>query len=291
LFDMLTGVNAGLAQFKGFNQPMFLPAGYDWYPPFDSVSDVATMKLPDGSFMKLFLTMGLQSQLGGMGLPDDLIAAIIEQQVGNYPAYSNGVTLGGHGVAPNPARNALGAGGCSDCHGAGGALARPVPVTRTVPVDVPGMGQAGMPVWQWVYYNVKNLIALGVSTENADLLDPATGADVDLADEPADSTLVRRARLPMVLNWFNPAGALTRDGQPISGYRPFTPADNAWSRFGTRLRAQDLTWYGGDWMPVLEPVTDPVPNYAVLGYARDEVIFNTGGGGGGGGRNLRTASR
>jgi hypothetical protein len=52
---------------------------------------------------------------------------------------------------------------------------------------------------------------------------------------------------------------------------------------GTSLKKKDLTWNGGDWMPVLEPVTDAVPNYAVLGYMRDEVIFNTSGGVGGGG--------
>jgi hypothetical protein len=28
-------------------------------------------------------------------------------------------------------------------------------------------------------------------------------------------------------------------------------------------------------MPVLEPVTKPAPNYAVLGYNRAEVIFRT----------------
>ena len=42
---------------------------------------------------------------------------------------------------------------------------------------------------------------------------------------------------------------------------------------GTSLTADDLTWNGGNWMPVLEPVTDQVPNYAVLGYQEGEVIW------------------
>ena len=37
---------------------------------------------------------------------------------------------------------------------------------------------------------------------------------------------------------------------------------------------------GGEWMPVLEPVVDHVPNYAVLGYQRDEVIRQKQKGGG-----------
>ena len=33
----------------------------------------------------------------------------------------------------------------------------------------------------------------------------------------------------------------------------------------TGLVPADLTWNGGAWMPVLEPVTDLVPNWKVLG--------------------------
>ena len=69
-------VNAGLMEFKGFNQPMFLPPDYDWYPPFEDVSDVATMKLPDGKFMKLFL--GMQLQMAGVPLE------MIEQLIGSF---------------------------------------------------------------------------------------------------------------------------------------------------------------------------------------------------------------
>ena len=36
----------------------------------------------------------------------------------------------------------------------------------------------------------------------------------------------------------------------------------------------DLTWNGGKWMPVLEPVTDLKPNYEVLGYDRSEILWD-----------------
>ena len=284
LFDMLGAVNTGLDQFKGFNVPMFLPPTYDWYPKMTDVSNVATMKLPDGSFMKLFLSMGIQQQLISQGVPPEQIPAIIQGLVGNYPAYSNGVTLGGHGIAPDPRANALGGPGrqgCAECHGAGGVLETNVPVTAKVLVDVPfppPMDKAEMPVWRWVYYHVENLINLGVTTQNEDIVSGA--ADVDISDEPTNSQLVRKSRKQMILNWFAPSSLPTIDGARLTAYRGFTPADSGWSMFGTRLRTRDLTWNGGKWMPVLEPVTTPAPNYAVLGYQRDEVIFATGGGSG-----------
>jgi hypothetical protein len=279
LFDMLGAVNTGLMEFKGFNQPMMLPASYDWYPPFTEVDNVATMKLPDGSFMKLFLEM----QLGAAGVPPEMI----RQLVGNYPAFSNGVTLGGHGVMPDPGRNALGGGkgrnGCQDCHGADGVLANPVPVTRKELVDLGPLGQGEMPVWRWVYYNVKGLIDLGVTTSNEDVL--AGKARIDVG---GNRTYVRSGKNQMVLNWFNPQGRLTLNGKNLKGYTTFQSADSGRSLKGTGLKAKDLTWNGGKWMPVMEPVTLAQPNYAILGYSRDEVIFETQGpggpGGGGGGK-------
>lgn len=270
-FDMLGAVNAGLMEFKGFNQPMMLPADYDWYPPFTEVANVATMKLPDGSEMKLFLEMQLQM----MGVP----AEQIRQLVGSYPAFSNGVTLGGHGVLPEPARNALGGdkgrNGCLDCHGEKGVLSNPVPVTRKELVDLGPLGQGEMPVWRWVYYNVKTLIDLGVSTANEDVV--AGKADIDIE---GDADYVRTSKNKMILNWFAPAAALTRDGKKLEGYTTFKPADDSKSLKGTKLIKKDLTWNGGDWMPVLEPLTEPRPNYAILGYTKDEVIFPSKGSGG-----------
>ena len=34
----------------------------------------------------------------------------------------------------------------------------------------PPMTKAEMPVWQWVYYNVRNLVSLGVATNNEDVV-------------------------------------------------------------------------------------------------------------------------
>jgi hypothetical protein len=273
-FDMFAAVNAGLNQFKGFNVPMFLPADYRWYPEFGAVSNVATMKLPDGSDMKLFLTMQLMAQ--GIYSQEE-----IQQLVGSYPAFSNGVTLGGHGVAPNPEENALGATasgtgtGCLDCHGAGGILDNPVPVTEKVVVDILPLStdpeqpfQAEMPVWRWTYYNVGKIIRLGLRTSNEGVADGTENVDID-----GNTDLVRQSANRMVLNWFAPGAALTVGGIPLDGgYRRFTSADNSWSLAGTGLYRKSLTWNGGTWMPVLEPVTTMAPNYAVLGYTRDEVI-------------------
>ena len=287
LFDMLGAVNAGLEEFKGFNMPMLLPPDYDWYPPFDSAENVATMKLPDGSFMKLFLSMGIQQQLMEQ-LPEDQwdqIPGIIQGLVGNYPAFSNGVTLGGHGIAPNPKQNALGGPGrrgCAECHAEGGVLTTKVPVTKKTLVDLPfpaPMNVGEMPIWRWVYYNVRGILDLGLTTENEKVVSGA--ADIDIA---GDADYRRTSGQDMVLNWFAPAEKPRLSGKLLKGYLPFAPADSQRVLKGTELKRKDLTWNGGNWMPVLEPVTDPVPNYAVLGYQRDEVIFNTSGGGGNAGR-------
>ena len=134
------------------------------------------------------------------------------------------------------------------------------------------MGMAQMPVYHWVSYNMHNTLNLGLKTQNEDVV--AGTADIDIADEPTTSALVRKSSKKMVINWFDPTGQLTLAGVPISGgYRPFTAANENWSRYGTRLRASDLTWNGGEWMPVLEPVTTTAPNYAILGYAPEEVIW------------------
>jgi hypothetical protein len=265
-------VNAGLMEFKGFNQPMFLPPDYDWYPPFEDVSDVATMKLPDGKFMKLFL--GMQLQMAGVPLE------MIQQLIGSYPSFSNGVTLGGHGIVPDPQQNALGSGGryggCQQCHVEGGVLETQVPVTKEQYVQTP-MGMAAMPVYKWKYYNIHQIIHLGLTTSNEDVV--AGVANIDIA---GDDVYVRESAQEMVLNWFQPNICEGVTGSPVVC---FLSADSEAALAGTGLTAADLTWeaeaceQGADcqmpeWMPVLEPVTDPTPNYAVLGYSRDEVIWD-----------------
>jgi hypothetical protein len=142
------------------------------------------------------------------------------------------------------------------------------------------MNVGEMPIWRWVYYNVRGILDLGLTTKNEDVV--AGTADIDIAD---DTDYRRVSDQDMVLNWFAPAEKLRLDGKPLKGYLPFTPADSQRVLKGTDLKRQDLTWNDGRWMPVLEPVTDPVPNYAVLGYQREEVIFKTSGGDGGKGGN------
>ncbi len=66
----------------------------------------------------------------------------------------------------------------------------------------------------------------------------------------------------------------------------FLRADSEAALEGTGLDDDDLTWEAEEceegedeceapeWMPVLEPVTSPAPNYAVLGYAKEEVVWD-----------------
>lgn len=253
LFDMLTASNMGLAKFQGFNMPMMLPADYQWYPPFENPQQLVTMKLPDGSLMKMFL------QMQAAKLPEDQRAGYLAA-VENYPAFSNGITLGGHGVRPKD--EALGAKpkGCMDCHGESGILAAPVPVTRKQQVEMPGIGAVELPIYQWKYYNMQQLVDLGLKTTDEAIVEGK--ADVDVLN---DTKYVRSSDKTFVLNWFMPEAP---DG--------YLPGNNGEVLNSTGLESGELTWNGGPWMPVLEPVVDYQPNYAVLGYQRDEIIHQKG---------------
>lgn len=248
-FDMLAAANNGLRSFQGFNGPMGLPPEYEWYPPFDSIDELVSMKLPDGSLIKMFLQMQAAS------LPPEQQAPFLAA-IANYPAFSN-ITLGGHGVLP--ATQALGANGaCADCHGSNGVLAERHPVTRKVPTNMGPMGTFDLPLYQWKYYNVRALVNLGLATRNEDVVAGTADVDVD-----GDTAYVRASNSTFVLNWFVPSDP--------SGYRS---ADAPSALAGTDLTAADLTWSGGAWMPVLEPVTDLVPNYAILGYEARELMWD-----------------
>jgi hypothetical protein len=246
-FDMFEAANRGLMQFMGFNGPLQFAPDYQWYPPYTSVKDVISMKLPDGSLIKMFLQM----QAGG--LPPEQQEPFLAA-VANYPSFSN-VTLGGHGVLPKA--QALG-NSCLDCHGEGGALAHTIPVGRKVPVDMGavGMGTLEFPVYRWRYYNLHDLIDLGLATSSEQV---NQGADVDVY---GDTAYMRESSTTFVLNWFMP--------NLPGGY---LPADDADVLQNAGLTANQLTWNGGEWMPVLEPVTDLVPNYEVLGYQANEIIW------------------
>ena len=248
-FDMLPAVNAGLQKLQGFNAPMGLPADYPWYPPVDTKDQVVSMKVPDGTLIKMFL--GMQ----GAALPPEQQEAFFAA-IANYPAYSNGITLGGHGVRPK--EQALGANfRCVDCHGSGGVMDHKVPVTKTVARDVPGMGTLQFPVYRWKYYNMHALTDLGVTTTDDDVA--AGNVDVDIA---GNTTYVRPSDKTIVVNYLNPAGESS-----------YVPAGHTDALAGTGLSASDLTLEGGSWLPVLEPDVKLVPNYQVLGYTAEELFF------------------
>ena len=245
-FDMFAAANAGLRQFQGFNGPMGFAPDYEWYPPFEDVSDVISMKLPDGSLIKMFLQM--QAAKVPEAQRDAYLAA-----VANYPSFSN-VTLGGHGVKPK--NQALGR-RCMNWHGDSGPFAAPMPVGRKVPMDMGPMGTFEFPVYQWKYYQVQKLVDLGLATTSEQVL---AGADIDI---DGDDTYVRTSDTEFTLNWFAP-------DMPNSYRR----ADDAAALEGTGLTADDLTWNGGKWMPVLEPVVDYKPTYEILGYTAKEIIWD-----------------
>jgi len=248
-FDMLAAANNGLRAFQGFNGAMGMPADYQWYPQFDTANDLVSMKVPDGTLIKMFLTMQAAS------LPAERQPAFM-QLVANYPAFSNGVTLGGHGVRPK--EQALGANmTCTSCHASGGIMDHPVPVTTTVPREVAGFGTFEFPVYRWRYYNYRGLIDQGLSVEDTDVVAGTTNVDIT-----GNATLVRESDNTIVVNYMNPAGEAS-----------YHAADSAEALAGTGLTADDLGFNGGTWMPVLEPVVHTVPNYQMLGYSHDEMLF------------------
>ncbi len=248
-YDMFNAANMGLRKFMGFNAPMGLDPTYEWYPQFSDAHELITMKVPDGTLIKMFL--GMQ----GMNLPAEQQPAFFAA-IANYPAYSNGITLGGHGVRPK--EEALGAAfSCVVCHAAGGVMDTPVPVTNTELREVPGMGPLEFPLYRWTYYNFRALTDLGLATQDEDIV--AGAADVDIA---GDTTYVRTSSRAFVVNYMNPAGE--------GSYRA---ADHADSLADTNLTAADVSFNGGDWMPVLEPDVRFVPNYQMLGYSADEIFF------------------
>jgi hypothetical protein len=246
-FDMLGAAQSGLRQFQGFNGPMGFPASYEWYPQFTGQDDLVTMKLPDGSEIKMWMRMK------AAGLPADQQAAFLAA-IENYPSFSQ-VTLGGHGVAPKT--QALGANSCLDCHGSSGALAHTVPVGRRTAVDMGPMGQIELPLYRWRYYRVRALTDLGLSVTSEEIVAGTKDVDID-----GDTTYVRDSSAEFIVNWFMP--------EMPGAWRT---ADDPSALTGTGLAAADLTKNGGEWMPVLEPVVDLLPNWAVLGYQESELIW------------------
>ena len=133
----------------------------------------------------------------------------------------------------------------------------PIPVTTTVLREVEGFGTFEFPIYRWRYYNMHELTDLGLLTSDEEVV--AGTANVDIA---GDATYVRESDNTIVVNYMNPAGE--------GSYRS---AENAESLAGTDLTADDLSFNGGSWMPVLEPVVKTIPNYEVLGYTAEEMLF------------------
>jgi hypothetical protein len=247
-FDMFAAANAGLMQFAGFNGPMGFPPTYEWYPQFNLASDLVSMKLPDGSLIKMFLQM----QAGAIQDEDERNAFLAA--VDNYPAFSN-ITLGGHGV--KPADQALSS--CSECHGSSGVMGTPHPVTLKTPVNMGPMGTIEFPNYQWKYYHVQDLVDLGLATTCEQVVNGDVDIDIDGNDD-----YVRTSTTTFILNWFMPSDP--------SGYRQ---ADHATALEGTGLTADDLTLNGGNWMPVLEPVIEMKSNLEILGYPASGIPFSS----------------
>jgi len=255
-FSRFNASNAGLNKFKGMNSASGLPADYDWYPPFTSTDDLVTMKLPDGSLMKMFLQMQAQN------MAPEAVSAYLAA-VENYPAFSNGITLGGHGVRPKEQAIGYGDKGCGSCHGENGILSNPVPVTEKVAVDMGAMGTLEFPLYRWHFYHIHGLANLGLSVEDDDIVAGLASVDINSNDE-----YMRVSDTTMMLNWFAP--------ESPGGYQP---ADAPTVLEAMNMKPEDLTKNGGSWMPVLEPLTKSVPNYKVLGYEKDEVIWAGSGNG------------
>jgi hypothetical protein len=104
-----------------------------------------------------------EDQLVVMAAPPGSEMQAMLQQMGydnwaNYPAYSNGVTLGGHGVQKDTALS------CTDCHAPGGIFDQSV--------EVPTYGVNGMPLFHWEFFS-KELLAKAESGEIVDNVEDA----------------------------------------------------------------------------------------------------------------------
>ncbi len=97
-----------------------------------SADQLVVMAAPPGSEMQFML-----QQMKAAGLAD-----VSDTLIENYPAWSNGVTLGGHGVSRREALI------CADCHNEDPGLN-----VFDQKVEVPSYGANGMPLMQWVFYD------------------------------------------------------------------------------------------------------------------------------------------
>ena len=140
LFDMFGAANAGLQQFVGFNGPMGFPADYEWYPPFEDVSDVISMKLPDGSLMKMFLQMQAATAAAGAAAARSSTRSRTTRRSRRSPWAATAWCRRRRRSAPAAASTAT--------VPRRRRSAAPMPVGQKVPVDMGPMGTLEMPVYQ-----------------------------------------------------------------------------------------------------------------------------------------------
>ena len=139
------------------------------YRPLAAKNMKKAVEVGMSRLLDMMLQMGFDPSVYGMtgaqmkgmyaGLSDDQLVVMAAppgsemqamlQQMGyanwaNYPAYSNGVTLGGHGVQKESALF------CADCHEPGGVFDQKV--------EVPTYGPNGRPLFHWEFYS-KELLA------------------------------------------------------------------------------------------------------------------------------------
>jgi hypothetical protein len=145
--DMKKAVEVGMARLVDMMFQMgFRPQGLEGLPLDDRMVQGALAQ-----FKQMFALT--PDQLVTMAAPPGSeIQAMLSQMPGvnpllvqNYPAYSNGVTLGGHGVQKEEALF------CADCHEPGGVFDQPV--------EVPTYGPSRMPLFHWEFLD-QELLAL-----------------------------------------------------------------------------------------------------------------------------------
>jgi hypothetical protein len=150
--DMRMAVQVGMSRLldmmvqMGFTAPEgmsvdIMKAMYGKYDadtnPYGITEDqLVVMAAPPGSEMQMML-----QQMKDAGLTD-----ISDTLIQNYPAWSNGVTLGGHGVRGDEALL------CTDCHSEEEGAN-----VFDQKVEVPAYGDNGMPLMQWAFYSAELL--------------------------------------------------------------------------------------------------------------------------------------
>ncbi len=137
--DLAKAVEVGMGRLLDMMMQMgFDPAAYGMtaaqmkamYAEYDAQTNPVGLTADQIVVMAAPFGTGMQDMLRQMGYAN----------WANYPAYSNGVTLGGHGVRKEEALM------CADCHD-------PEKSVLNQPVEVPERGEHGMPLVHWEFYS------------------------------------------------------------------------------------------------------------------------------------------